>query len=68
MSAQPALWQILDSQAQALERLDGPDEAASKRDQARSILTTLADSIEEEADRTTFLNLPDVRRLLERQY
>ncbi len=67
LSTQPILWQILDSQADALERLDKPDQAVSKRDRARAVLTTLADSIAEEGDRTTFLNLPDVRRLLENQ-
>jgi len=67
LSTQPTLWQILDSQADALERLDKPYQAVSKRDRARAILTTLANSIAEEGDRTTFLNLPDVRRLLEDQ-
>ncbi|UCG26106.1 MAG: tetratricopeptide repeat protein [Chloroflexota bacterium] len=67
LSTQPALWQILDSQADTLERLGDPDQAASKRDQARAILVTLADSIVDEADRTTFLQLPDVRRLFEDQ-
>jgi predicted ATPase/class 3 adenylate cyclase len=67
LSTLPTLWQILDSQADALERLDRLDQAVSKRDQARAILTTLADSIAEERDRTTFLNLPDVHRLFEEQ-
>jgi predicted ATPase/class 3 adenylate cyclase len=67
LSTQPILWQILDTQADVLERLDDPDQAKSKRDQARVILTTLADSIVEGSDRITFLNLPDVRRLLEYQ-
>ena len=67
LSTLPALWQILDSQADTLERLGHPDQAASKRDQAGAILATLADSIVEGADRATFLNLPDVRRLLATQ-
>jgi tetratricopeptide (TPR) repeat protein len=65
LSTQPTLWQILDTQADALDRLDKPDQAESKRDRARAIITTLASSIAEEGDRTAFLNLPDVRRLLE---
>jgi hypothetical protein len=65
LSTQPTLWQILDSQADALERLDEPEQAESTRDRARAILATLADSIIVDEDRTTFLKLPDVRRLLE---
>lgn len=65
LSSQPILWQALDSQAEALERLNKPDQAVVKRDQARAILATLADSIPVDEDRATFLNLPDVRRLLE---
>jgi tetratricopeptide (TPR) repeat protein len=65
LSTQPILWQILDAQADAMERLEEPDQAASKRGQARAILATLADSLNEDEDRATFLNLPDVRRLLE---
>jgi hypothetical protein len=64
LSTQPILWQILDAQADALERLARPEQALSKRDRARTILTTLADSIAEEEDRITFLNLPAVRRLM----
>jgi tetratricopeptide (TPR) repeat protein len=67
LSTQPTLWQILDSQADALERLDEPDQAVSTRDRARAILATLADSIIVDEDRATFLKLPDVRRLLEAQ-
>jgi predicted Zn-dependent protease len=65
LSTQPILWQILDAQADALERLGKADQAESKRDRARAILASLADSIIEDEDRATFLNLPDVRRLLE---
>ncbi len=64
LSTQPILWQILDTQAAALERLGEPEQAVSKRDRARVILTALAGSIAEEGDRRIFLNLPDVRRLL----
>jgi len=67
LSAQPALWQILDSQADAMERLEEPDRAASKREPARAILETLADSIVVDEDRATFLKLPDVRRLVDYQ-
>ncbi len=65
LSTQPTLWQILDSQADALERLDKAEQAVSTRDRARAILATLADSIIVDEDRATFLKLPDVRRLLE---
>jgi class 3 adenylate cyclase/tetratricopeptide (TPR) repeat protein len=65
LSTQPTLWLILDSQADALERIGDPDQAASKREQAHAILATLADSIIVDEDRATFLNLPDVRRLLQ---
>ncbi len=64
LSALPALWRILGAQADALEQLDKADQAASHRERARAILAKLAASIAEERDRTTFLNLPDVRRLL----
>jgi len=63
LSALPALWQILGSQADALELLGNPEQAASKREQARAILRKLAGAITVVEDRATFLALPDVRQL-----
>ncbi len=65
LSTQPIFWQVLDSQAEALEGLNKADQAVAKRDQARAILATLADSIPVDEDQATFLKLPDVHRLLE---
>jgi predicted ATPase/class 3 adenylate cyclase len=65
LSAQPILWQIYDLQADALERFGDPDQATAKREQARAIITALAGTIRDETDRSTFLNLPHVRRLSE---
>lgn len=67
LSTLPDLWQILAAQADALERLGELDHAVKKREQAVSVLSTLAGSIVEDPDRDSFLNLPDVRWLMRRQ-
>ncbi len=64
LSTLPVLWQILDAQADVLERLDRAGQAESKRERARAVLTALSDSISAVEDRTAFLNMATVRRLL----
>jgi hypothetical protein len=62
LGSRRTLWRIL----HALGRVeDDSTEAASMRQRAREIVRTIADHIHQAALRASFLNLPDVRAVLE---
>lgn len=68
MGARYTLWMILDGLARFAEAQGGARTNSPLRSQARSILADIAAGIDNQAYRAAFLGLPDVGRILGREY